>query len=356
MSIQPRPARPRLVDVAELAGVDKAVVSRLVNNDPALNIRPETRARVEAAIKELGYRPNAAARSLRTARSRMIGLFIPDFANPVYAEIIKGAEAAATHRGYAIVAGSPVLGSRVGDYLDLLGPGRVDGVLFAGGLLEGEDQAVIDRLQIPWLHVNRRSGSANRYVVLDDERGAQLAVEHLIGLGHREVAHIAGPPSADTARRRRQGYEKVLAEHGLVVDDRLVHRGDYTPDGGYEATDRLLRATTPTAIFVANVASAIGVLQCLWQHGLGVPDDVSVAAIHDLSLAAHLIPPLTTVRMPLYELGSRAVELLLKAPTDQPIDETVAEPIELVVRASTGPPATGNRSAADRHGSTKDLT
>ncbi|MGW4802298.1 LacI family DNA-binding transcriptional regulator, partial [Nonomuraea sp. NPDC004297] len=152
--------RVTLADVAAMARVDRAVVSRVVNKDPTLNIRQETRERVLAAIDELGYRPNVAARSLRTSRAHMFGLFIPDFANPVYAEIIKGAEAEAAAQGYVLVTGS-ASGAGLSEYMDRIGQGRIDGLLLAG---TGDDSALtrqLDQAAIPWLMLNNRSRGVN---------------------------------------------------------------------------------------------------------------------------------------------------------------------------------------------------
>ncbi|WP_176611820.1 LacI family DNA-binding transcriptional regulator [Actinomadura sp. WMMB 499] len=329
-----------LADVARKAGVDKAVVSRVVNADPLLNIRPETRARVNAALKELDYRPNVAARSLRTARAGTVGLFIPDFANPVYAEIITGAETAAAELDCALMVGSSTAGRGAQSYLDLLGQGRVDGLLLAGGTITGEEQAGLADRGLPWLFVNRRGPGSGRHVILDDVLGARMAVEHLLDLGHRRIAHVGGPPAADTAQRRHDGYATALRSAGIEEDPRLVVQGAYGPDGGVQAVRRLLEQTEPpTAMFVANVASAIGVLSALRARGVSVPEEMSVVAVHDLPLAEHLIPPLTTVRMPLRALGARATRLLLSVPADHPVEEVVREPIELVVRQSTARPA-----------------
>jgi LacI family transcriptional regulator len=329
-----------LTDVAALAGVDRSVVSRVINDDPNLNIRPQTRQRVLDTIQKLDYRPNAAARSLRTARAYMFLLFIPDFANPVYAEIIKGAEMAAAKLGYGLMTASSA-GVRLGrdHYINLLAQGRVDGMLFAGDE-SGHELEQFRALRLPWMLVNRRIEGSHRYVILDDERGSQLAVEHLIALGHRRIAHIAGPETADTARRRRAGYTSAMAGAGLPVDSRLIVHADYTPAGGTAAMSTLLaEPERPTAVLVANVASAVGALHAAHTLGLSVPEDVSVIAIHDMPLASHLVPALTTVRMPLSELGRRAIELLATSKPEDDITETVTEPVEVIVRASTAPPA-----------------
>ncbi|MDT7608082.1 MAG: LacI family transcriptional regulator [Pseudonocardiales bacterium] len=335
-----RPVKVTLNDVALLAGVDRSVVSRVINDDPRLNVRPETRQRVRETIDKLGYRPNAAARSLRTARAYMFGLLIPDFANPVYAEIIKGAERAAGTLGCGLMTASS-RGVRLGleHYLDLLGQGRVDGLLFAGEE-SGHELAQLRGSQVPWVLVNRTIAGSHRYVILDDARGSELAVNHLVELGHRRIAHLAGPEGADTARRRLAGYLSAMRNAGLTVGPHAIEHADYTPAGGAAALDRLLSAPTPpTAVFVANVASAVGALHASHALGLSVPGDISVVAIHDMPLASHLVPALTTVRMPLEELGRRALELLARHGPDDTIAEVVTEPVELVVRASTGPPA-----------------
>ncbi|MFG1703321.1 LacI family DNA-binding transcriptional regulator [Nonomuraea sp. M3C6] len=329
-------SRVTLADVAAIARVDRAVVSRVVNKDPTLNIRPETRERVLAAIEELGYRPNVAARSLRTARAHMFGLFIPDFANPVYAEIIKGAEAEAASLGYVLVTGSAT-GAGPGEYMDRLGQGRIDGLLLAGA---GDESGLVERLDraaIPWIMLNNRSRSVNRYVILDDERAAALAVEHLVRLGHRRIAHLAGPSDADTATRRSAGYSAAMREAGLPEGP--IEAADYTPAGGAAAMARLLAVPEPpTAVFVANVASAIGAMDGVRSAGLEIPRDVSIVAVHDLELASYLYPALTTVRMPLAELGRRGVALLGSLKPDDPVAEVLAGPIELIQRRSTAPP------------------
>jgi len=332
----------RLADVAVAAGVDVSAVSRILNNDPVLSVRPETRERVLAIARDLGYRPNAAARSLRTARAGTLGLFLPDFNNPVYAQVITGAEAAASERGSVLVtASSNVVGRDASTYVDLLGSGRVDGLLLAGDALGASTQQTLDSLGLPYLWVNRRVSGARRWVILDDGGAARMAVEHLAGLGHTRIAHLAGPASADTSRRRREGYTAAMEAAGLAHEPELICSADYTPQGGAVALLTLMAAADPpTGIVVANVASAIGALSSARRHGVRVPRDLSIVAIHDSTLADFLDPPLTTIRMPLVELGRRAVEILLTAEPDAVVDEVLAGDIELVVRDSTAPPHT----------------
>jgi LacI family transcriptional regulator len=222
-------------------------------------------------------------------------------------------------------------------FLDRLGHGRVDGLLVAAGGLYGAREEDLERLGVPWLCVNRTGPGRRRYVVLDDERAAALAVEHLLSLGHRRVALIAGPADSDSAARRRIGYERAIEAAGLVPGP-VVH-GNYTPQGGAEAMSRILgEAERPTAVLASNVASALGVLYSARHAGVVVPRDLSVIAVHDLTVGAYLDPPLTSIRMALDGLGQRAVRLLLDNPADAEIREVVKDPIELIIRGSTAPP------------------
>jgi LacI family transcriptional regulator len=176
-------------------------------------------------------------------------------------------------------------------------------------------------------------------VVLDDARAAGMAVQHLIELGHRRIAHLAGPDEADTARRRATGYRRALRAAGLEVDPTLEFGGDYTPAGGAAAMAMLLaHPNPPTAVFVANVASAIGALAMAAESGVQVPRQLSLVAVHDAALAAYLTPALTTVRMPLRELGARGVHMLFEVDETAPVREVVASPMQLLVRASTAEP------------------
>lgn len=332
--------RSTLSDVARLAGVDPSLVSRLLNDDPRLKIRDETRERVLRAIRMLDYKPNQAARSLRTAKTRSIGMFIPDFGNPAYAEIIRGAERAAARAGTALVTGSMSASDVLqGSYLDLFGHGRIDGLLIAtDGLVSGEGE--LERIGVPWLFTNRTGSGQRRYVILDDDRAMQIAVDHLIELGHHRVGLVSGPDSNYSARRRERAFLETARARGLMVPPGSVVRGDFASQGGAQAMEEILRLEVrPTAVVASNVASAIGALFAAHRAGVAVPEHMSVIAIHDLPLAANLVPPLTTVRMPLEGLGQRAIELLLNRDADEDIREIVQDPTVLIARESTAPPA-----------------
>lgn len=330
------PRRPTAADVARRANVDRAVVSRVLNEDPTLRIRDSTRARVLAAVAELGFRPNVAARSLRTSQAAMLGFVIPDLANPIYATVVRGVEAAADAMGQGLlISRTPTTKEGIDRLFDLLRQGRVDGLLIAAELTDEDLPADIDTLS--WLLVNRTTVTARRWVLLDEQRAMDLAVEHLVELGHRQIGHVAGPLNSDTARRRRAGYQAALARHGLAPGP--IIPAEYTIEGGAQAMrDILALGDRPTAIIGATVASTAGVLVQARTAGIRVPDELSVIGIHDLALAGCFAPPLTTVQMPLEQLGRRAAQLVTTAP-GQAVEETVTDGMHVVVRESTCPPA-----------------
>lgn len=335
--------RITMSDVAAHAGVDVSVVSRVLSNDPTLRIRDETRRDVLRYVEELQYRPNMLARGLRTARSQMIGLILPDLRNPVYASIIVGAERAAARLDQVLLVGSGAGGQIAEERRNtILGSGRVDSLL-VGGSIETGDLKPLLSTGLPFLLVNRRSKDFERSVVIDDARAAAMAVEHLVGLGHVRIGHIAGPTDVEPSRRRHAGYVAAMKAAKLPVKTRWTASVSLTPEGGAAALRRLLlERDAPTAVIVDSVGPAIGALEQARVSGLRVPRDLSVVGMHDIDLLQWIHPGLTTVRTPLEELGERAVQILHDTPGDTPIAEVIGEPLELIVRESTAPP--GERS------------
>ena len=334
-----RPRKPTLADVAARASVDRSVVSRVLTGDSRLSIRDSTRTRVLQAVADLKYRPNAIARSLRQGRTGILGMLIPDFENPVYPAIIKGAESAAGELGLALLTASACdegFGAR--RYAEIITQGRVDGLVLAGISETEEIASSLTRAGVPWLMLNRRPESARRYVVYDDVGAAALAVNHLLAQGHTRIAHVAGPSRGSCAAQRRAGYEDTLRAAGVEASDGLIVAADNTEEAGAGAMERLLAAIEPpTAVFAANVVHAIGALHAAERAGVRVPNELSIVAIHDFRVAAFTHPPLTTVSMPSSELGRRAVQLLEQSKPDEVIEEVVTGPMELVVRSSTAP-------------------
>jgi len=323
------PRRARLRDVAEAAGVDPSVVSRVLSGDGRLSIRPETRQRVLAAAARLEYRPNRAAQTLKTARTMAIGMVVPDLANPAFALVAEGAERCGADAGYALVLIRRTEGGRLDDLV-----GRVDGLLVAAATSDVSYRRELFG-GLPAVLVNRREPGEIPSVVVDD------AVRHLLSLGHRRIAHVAGPQTADTARRRLAGWRLALAEAGLEPEqDAVIEASAFDEAAADRAAEALLAgAARPTAVFAANIRLATGTLAAAHRLGLEVPRDLSIVGFDDHPLAAYLHPPLTTIRMPLVELGAAAVESLLDEIDGRRAESRLVDtPAELVIRASTAKP------------------
>ncbi|WP_405056889.1 LacI family DNA-binding transcriptional regulator [Kribbella sp. NBC_01505] len=324
-----------MADVAALAGVSGQTVSRVANN--RTNVDATTRARVRAAMRELGYRPNGAARALRSGQFRGIGVIVFELSTFGTTRALDAIAAAATERGYAVNL-MPVLDINqraVNDAFNRLSVQAVDGVII---LIEAYllDEAGV---QLPHgLPVVIVDSSAHYdYPVVDSDQfgGARQAVTHLLDLGHRTVHHVGGPSTSYPAAHRRRGWEQTLLDHGR--DCPPVFFGDWTAQSGYEAGRTLAADPSVTAIFAANDQMALGVLRALHEHGRSVPAQVSVVGFDDMEESAHFWPPLTTVHQSFADLGRHSVESLLTtlaAGEPQPI----AVPTELIVRASTATP------------------
>lgn len=330
--------RVRLADVAELAGTSKPIASRILNADPRLSVGDALRARVHAAARELGYRPHAAARRLRHASAGAFGLVIPDLTNTIYASMVRGAFKRAAQHDYVVLLTEEQGRTRAGVRLaDLVGAGRIDGLMVATAERGDARPADLDGTGIPHVFLNRAVRGSGRNVVMDDAGATRLALDHLRELGHRRIAHIAGPPGIEPASRRRRAFRAHARRLGFEAAH--VKSGDLLQTGGRLATRALLDADPGiTAIYASSVVQAAGVLSEAWHDGLSVPDDLSVIAYADSPLAAVLIPPLTAVEMPLERLGEIGVDLLLEQLDGRPPrDVTVDDAPALVVRASTGP-------------------
>jgi DNA-binding LacI/PurR family transcriptional regulator len=338
-----RPVRPATIqDVARRAKVSTATVSRALAG--AGVVSESLVRRVQTASRELAYRPNRVARSLRVRRSRTIGVLIPDIQNPFFTGVIRGIEdrLQATDHTLLLVS-SDDDPARERAYVDLLKAEGVGGLILVPGLAGARpyrdllDEKIalcaIDRL-LPDLPCDS--------VTVTNAEGAALAVRHLCGLGHRRVAIVTGPPDVSTARERLAGYLAALREAKLLRDPMLIQHAPFRPEGGHEATERLLAlARRPTAIFAASDLTALGTLRALHEHRLRIPQDVAVISFDDMPWAAALHPPLTAVAQPTYELGATAARLLLERLRDpsRPV-QRVRLQTRLVVRASCGAAAT----------------
>ena len=299
-------SRVSLADVALRAGVDASTASRALGSDLSHRMSDETRQRVVDAARELGYRPNLLARALRMARSKLLGIVVPQLDNPVYAQMIVGAESAARERGYGLLivhVGADE--SSLEAIQRLTDTSRVDGLLFSSF----DDEAVIGpalkRAGVPSVVLNRRARGADNCVSLDTKSAAVTAVQHLIGLGHKRIAHLTGRPGAAGARDRLEGYRQAMQQAGLPLDPHLVAAGGYTAESGEKAMAEILKQANPrpTAVFPATLQAAAGALKALRAHGLTVPRDISIVTLHDSIMAEVLDPPMTTVRLPTHRMG-----------------------------------------------------
>jgi DNA-binding LacI/PurR family transcriptional regulator len=323
-----------MADVAKLAGVSHQTVSRVMNDSP--KVREPTRQRVLAAMRELDYRPNPAARALVTGRSRTLG--VVSFDTTLYgpASTLFGIERAAHEAGYFITIVSVAALDRdaVLDAVERLRRQGVDGILVIAPRMAAADALVALPPDVRLVAVEGGPGEPVPLVAVDQVAGASLATRHLLELGHRTVSHIAGPADWIEAQQRTEGWRSAVLAAGAEAPAPLI--GDWSPRCGYELGQRLARDATVTAAFVANDQMALGVLRALHEAGREVPREISLVGFDDIPEAQYFMPPLTTVRQDFGEMGRRSLRLLLDvmaAGQQRPAGETVAP--ELIVRAST---------------------
>jgi DNA-binding LacI/PurR family transcriptional regulator len=327
---------PVMADVAKVAGVSHQTVSRVVNGMP--NIKESTRKRVEAAIKELGYRPNTAARALVTRKSSTIGIISTESGLYGPNSIHRTVEDAARQAGY--FAGSvslpTVTAQSLTDAIDHLLRQSVEGIVMIAAQYEALDAIRRQDPGVPLVVVEGDLSKAKSAVGVDQHRGAYEATTHLIELGHTTIAHVRGPLEWTEAEARRQGWEDALRAAGLELGP--LYLGDWTPRSGYVAGRQLVSEGEPTAVFVANDQMAIGLMHALDESGITVPDDISIVGFDDTPETEFLNPPLTTVRQNFQEVGRRAIDVLKAAILG--VNEDLPRLIdpELIIRSSTSAP------------------
>ncbi|WP_146082414.1 LacI family DNA-binding transcriptional regulator [Rathayibacter sp. AY1C5] len=337
---RPSPStRPRrgvsMADVARRANVSGQTVSRVSNGKQ--NVDGETRERVLEAMRALGYRPNSAARALRTGRFHSIGVIMFTLSSFGNMRTLDAIAIAAADAGYSITlipVSHPTQGE-VSVAFHRLSEEAVDGVIIIveAHLLDEAD--IVLPPDLPVVVVDSAGGEKYPVVDTDQMSGARQAVEHLLGLGHRTVHHIAGPDRSYSAERRHEAWESTLIERGAPVPEVLV--GDWSTDSGYRLGKRLAADPEVTAIFAANDQMALGVLRALHEAGRAVPGEVSVAGFDDMQESASFWPPLTTVRQFFGDTGRRSVDILLRELESGERTGVSLVPTRLIVRESTGP-------------------
>ena len=328
-------------DVALRAGVSVTTVSHVVND--TRHVSAKGRERVELAIRELGYVPNAMARSLKSNTTSTLGMLIPNSSNPYFAEIVRIVEDRCFGAGYTLVlCNTDDEPHRQSVYLQVLAERRIDGLIVVS---TGDDDSLVTQLhglRIPTVLVDREiADPACDLVETAHMQGGLLAVRHLLSLGHKRIACIGGPAGVMPSEQRIEGWRMALAEAGATPDiakaDALLWRGGFTSQGGYEAMHAILRTEqAPSAVFVCNDLMAIGALRAAHESGVRVPDDLSIVGFDDIELSAYTSPALTTVAQPKERIGALAVDMLLERVGGKRRDarKVVLQP-ELRVRAST---------------------
>ena len=331
-------------DVAQVSGVSIATVSHaLSGNRP---VSRATRDRVLEAAKHLGYRPNRVAASMVTRKTRTLGLIVPDIANPFFAALVKAVESRAIDRGYATMACSSERNRELeARYLELPSDNQVDALLYVGdqtrlspllSRLADQGTAVVLMDRIP--------GEASRQfptVTVDNAAGGSFVAVHLLELGHTEIGVVGGPRGLSPSTARLRGFRKVLRKHGIALrSDAVCHASDFTMESGVEAVERLLAAQPSiTALFCENDLIALGAIRVVRNKGLEVPASISIVGFDDIFVSSLVTPALTTVRQPISELGTVAVDLAVRLSEDGVSAETsVVLPVELVRRESTATP------------------
>lgn len=343
---RPRMQTPAtLRDVAALAGVHTTTASRALNSDTRALVNGDTARRVVDAAAQLGYRSNPLARGLKTNRSYTIGVVVPDLRNPIFPPIARAIEDRLELAGYtSLLANTDNDPERERLSFSALRARQVDGFITATARYDHLLLEELDAAGVPIVLVNRGTDDGNfAQAVPDDHDGARQAVEHLAGLGHRRIAHFS-VPTTSTGQNRKAGFLDAMAAVGLEVDPRLVVPASaYVESEGARCCRELLAdGVDVTAVLAGNDLMAIGCIDALREVGLDCPGDVSVVGVNDMAWCDRFSPPLTTVRVPLYALGSAAADLLLerlKEPDANP-PRSVVLPTELIVRGSTGDPAT----------------
>lgn len=327
-------------DVARLAEVSSVTVSRVINR--AGNVKPATQARVEQAIDALGYVPSSAAQSMRSKRTRTLALIVPDIQNVFWTTVARGVEDATQSRAYSVfLCNTDENMAKQERYLDVLISQRVDGVIIAPCSVAAEPMARLRDRAIPTVVIDRRVDDWEVDNVSGDSLGgARALVQHLIALGHRRIAMLAGPAATTTASDRVAGYRQALAEAGIDADQRLIHFGEYKAQSGAQMIAQILEAQgQPTAVFAANNAIAMGVIAEAGRRGLRIPHDLALVSFDDLpDASSQLFPFLTVAAQPAYEIGARAAELLFDRLEggDALPPRRVVLPTHLIIRASCG--------------------
>ena len=329
-------------DIAKAAGVSHSTVSRALRESALVN--PATRERIKSVAHEMGYSPDAQARSLVTGRSRAVGVVVATIADPFVAEVVQGVETTAHDHGYTVVlSGSGSEPVREIAAVQMLRSKRVDGLIVTASRIGALYLDLVERLGVPVVLINNHNEQSGHYtytVTVDNRHGGLLAMDHLLSRGHRRIAYVRGPADHSSDMERFGAYRQALEAHGLAWEPELVVPGNGWPDGGRLALEGLMRLPQPpTAVFCYNDLTAIGLMGAARDKAIRIPASLAVVGFDDIPLAAYVGPPLTTIAQPMVEMGQQAMGMLLTLmQTDLPAGGRLSDTVvqgRLVVREST---------------------
>lgn len=335
-----------IADIAQIAGVSHTTVSRALRGSPLISV--ETRAKIQSLAREMGYTPNAIAQSLQTRRTSTIGLVVTSIADPFLNDVVKGVEEVARAANFSVFLSAthndPEQEMAV---IETFHRRRVDGILVASSRITSEYKKRLDHIRVPTVLLNSQADAQDQllhWVAVDDRRGAQLAVEHLLQLGHRSIGYAGTRSRPRSNRQRLLGYQDALTVAGLPWHDELVlitpatEASDEEDVAAGQAALAYFRAQKVTAMFCYNDMTAIGVLMACREQGVAVPQELSVVGFDDIAMANYVTPALTTVRQPKIELGRLATQVMLDLLENRAGQDHILQPA-LITRASTVPPA-----------------
>jgi len=333
---------PSIKKVAEIAGVSVGTVSHVITG--SVNVSEPLRLKVQDAIRKLNYHPNHVARSLKTSKTRTLGIIVPDMTISFFPQVIRGAEMAARQQGYSLIAvNSDEDGERQKELLSLLRSQRVEGILLvvAAAPTPLSQLSLILDASIPMVCLDRIPDRVPvDSVSVEDEEAAEMGVSHLIEMGARRIALVTGPSALKNERRRLQGYKQALQKAGIPVDESLIWRGSLRSGDVADVCRQAFAGLTvqPQAIFCTNGPTALGVLRLLRDRGMAIPRDIAFATFDELTVDDLFSPSITTVVQPAYEIGFKAAQILLdridgKVESDDPV--TVRLPAILKIRQSS---------------------
>ncbi|MEK8034060.1 LacI family DNA-binding transcriptional regulator [Ideonella sp. DXS29W] len=323
-----------ILEVARRAGVSPSTVSRVVNGSAGVSERK--RLAVEATIRELNFRPNPSARSLKTGTTMSIGVVVQDLESPFFTRMLRGIEEGLADSGHVPLIVSGLWNAEEEEVrIRLLAERRIDGLIVLAGHLSDEQLRDFARIQPVAVAGRQLSGPNLSGQWVNQDEAGYLATTHLMSLGHRRVAFIAGPDSHADAQHRHDGYLRAHRDHGIEPNPALLAQGDFTETSGMLAMNRLLDSQAPfTAVFAANDQMAYGARVALYRRGIRVPDDISLVGVDDMPASAFMTPALTTVHQPLYDIGRHVAAELLRL-MGRPAPHVDVPEVRLILRETT---------------------